>query len=648
MKKMVNQWLKLGVFGVSALLAAAACSDDHFDVKTEGTAQQSIWENIESNQELSDFTAILKRTRVMKEENDRNATLMAADLLKQPQSFTLWAPINGTFDAKKWNDTLDVAEKLRAQGTPEALKQAREIDNMVWRQFVGNHMARFAHEAKGNETEVRLINNKYGEYTGAAFNKIPLMGSSIVSNNGTVHFLKGVSPFAYNIYDYLSSTPALSSINAYIKDPEIDKHEFIESASTPGAMNEVGKMVYIDSIYRHYNTLLDNSGAAIRNEDSTTVALIPTNTAWTEAIEKVSQLFNYGTKYNKEFKSAEGGLGDFTKKDNTNALILSGASKTYPGRTLADSLKEYRTRQAIVTNLFFAPYLISGGETMDSAALMNHFNMADSLISTTGTVFYNPAAVKGMLNANQNPVLAGLIPYRASNGYIFSLENYAFDPAYSFVKEITYQPVLASTYYNTGATNAILTAQTLSITNYNNYRAKLDVNGDTILDTDGQPVMTGVKGTVKDNIYQRYQMKSTREDMVIDFRLNDVYSAAYTIELVMVPSKINYDIVNDPDADNEVVKFTAEIIADDSNNAYSNQKVTIDQTLGQFSQDSVQVIKLWDKMTFKKCYANLPAGTESFARLRLTVPRISTRPGAVKTANALNIVEVRLKPYRAQ
>ena len=62
-------------------------------------------------------------------------------------------------------------------------------------------------------------------------------------------------------------------------------------------MNEYGKMVYIDSVYQHTNSLLDASRAQIRNEDSTYVALIPRDAAWKEALEKVSKIYNYGTRY---------------------------------------------------------------------------------------------------------------------------------------------------------------------------------------------------------------------------------------------------------------------------------------------------------------------------------------------------------------
>ena len=129
--------------------------------------------------------------------------------------------------------------------------------------------------------------------------------------------LKGASPFSYNIYDYLSHNAQFSDINAYIKDPTIDIRKFNEQASVAGAMNEYGKMVYIDSVYQHSNSLLDASHAQIRNEDSTYVALIPRNAAWKEALEKVSKIFNYGTRYRYDWDGA-----NFTKDYRLDATTL--------------------------------------------------------------------------------------------------------------------------------------------------------------------------------------------------------------------------------------------------------------------------------------------------------------------------------------
>ena len=121
---------------------------------------------------------------------------------------------------------------------------------------------------------------------------------------------------------------------------------------------------------------------------------------------------------------------------------------------------------------------------MDSAALIHHVQYADSLISTAGTTFYNTAA-KGATkqNVNLNPTLAGLTPYRASNGYVFELESYKFDPSYIWVKKIDFRPAAASSVYTLSTNNtdyANGTTVNLTEANYNRERASLDANGDTL------------------------------------------------------------------------------------------------------------------------------------------------------------------------
>ena len=624
--------------GLAALALTAACSDDHFEVKSDAAGNQTLWQNIDSNAQLSEFASILKRSKVMKEENDRNAQLTVAQLLDQPQSFTMWAPLNGTFNAKYWEELLDRAEALRKTGTAESIQKARDLEYQVWNQFSSNHIARFNHEGVTGVQEFKLLNGKNTKTGNGVFNSVAEEGAAINASNGSLHLLKGASPFLYNIYDYLSHNAQFSAINAYIKDPSIDVRKFNEQASVPGAMNEYGKMVYIDSVYQHTNSLLDASRAQVRNEDSTYVALIPRDAAWKEALEKVSKIYNYGTRYRYDWDGA-----NFTKEYRLDASTFADKSLT-----LADSLRERNVRLNIVSNLFFAPYRIKGYESMDSAALIHHFQYADSLISTAGTTFYNTAATGSTTqNTNLNPTLAGLTPYRASNGYVFELENYNFDPSYIWVEKLEFSPAVSSFYTLTTGNTTYGKCTTVKFTefNYNPQSAEFDSKCDTVSTADCKPVMIGVAGSVANNSYQRYEMKSTRQNMTVDLRLENVLSAAYQIELVMVPTKINK---NDGGEDEKVV-FNAEIIDDNKNNVpftvggAETPRITIDQKQGQFDPNKVNHILLGDYITFPKCYAGLPADRKSFPMLRLTVPRIG---GRNENCQALNIVKVILKPYR--
>ena len=187
------------------LLGVCACTDDHFDVVNNPVmgGNQTIWQNIKGNPELSEFANLLQRTRVMKNEDDRNATQSFASLLDQPQSFTVWAPLNGTFDATKdkYNQLLLEAAALREAagnvqtpetpeppvdpenpGNPETpnpdaptpssyevpagltaeqyLDLADQKEYQVVNQFVRNHISRFQYQSLAGAQDVRLMNTK--------------------------------------------------------------------------------------------------------------------------------------------------------------------------------------------------------------------------------------------------------------------------------------------------------------------------------------------------------------------------------------------------------------------------------------------------------------------------------------------------------
>lgn len=635
--------MKRGAFGAISLLFLTACTDDHFDVKTWGSGDKTIWGNIENDPNLSEFVGLLKRTKVMKDENDKSATLTAAELLNRSQSFSMWIPANGTFNAKLWNDTLDAAQRYRTQGTPAALKKAQAIEYAVWRQVVSNHIARFNYESVPGSGEVRLLNAKRSTYDGKKFNGIALGTTTYNASNGTVHVLQGFSPFAENLYDYLSTQKSISSLNNYLKDPSVETETFSENLSVPGAMNEEGKMIYIDSVYIRTNKLLDATGALIRNEDSTYVAFYPTNTAWEEALTKIGKIYQYGSTYAYDWN----GAGFANNSSNNKNLKLNTALTSDPTKTLADSLREYNVRQDIARNLFFSTYRFENINKSDSASLINYVMHADSLVTTFGTVFYNPAAKSGTPNANINPALKGLTPYRASNGYIFNLDRFDFDPAYSLVSRSELSIGLGAAFHVATSSNTLKSTGSnilLTENNYNNYRIKTDADGKPVLDGSGNPVYVGVQGSVSNKSYQRFEINNEDVKMTIDFRLPPVYSAAYTIKVVLLPTKINLDHIVEGEPE-EIVKFTADIV-DDEDKIVRGTTVTIDQAAGDFDPDKVNEVTLWKNYQFPKCYASLPDGRVSFPRLRLTLPpkpRLSPM-----RCKALNIVKIIVEPYRGQ
>lgn len=653
MKNRISQWVSRGALAAMALLAVSACTDDHFDIKNIMGSDKTLWETIESNPNLSDFAGILKRTKVLSNENDHKASITAAELLNQPQSFTMWAPLNGTFNAKTWNDTLDAAAKYAALGTAEGRTKALDISYYVWSQLVGNHIARFNHEGYTGKQEIKMMNNKNAYYTGDKFSNIPVQGTTEVASNGSLHLLNGIAPFAYNIFDYLGHDPKFSSVNNLIASrTHVDT---LWNLSTPGALNEKGQMVYVDTFINRRNEILGVANASIREEDSTYVALIPTNEAWEQGKEKIGRILKYGARYSYEWNGA-----DFNRKVLKDQFRLDAATKADPKLTLADSLQQRITEQNMAINMFFAPYYMRNIDSKDSAQLNTYVQHADSLISTARTVFYNAAADGTNKNSTLNPVFAGLKPYRASNGYIYRLSKYDLDPAYAWVKKVEYL-MGRSGFFTILNTNNVRSASgkgtfvTLNESNYNEYRAKTDEDGIVITDAEGNVVMTGVKGDISTNSYVRFQIDNIQSEMVVNFRLPQVFSTRYEVELVMVPSKTD---LNFGDVEDERVIFTAKVVDDEGKelefvdeNGKATKSITIDQDEKdakgnpQFDQSKVNTIKLGKYIEFPKCYAGLPSGIDSFPRLVLTMPKKKRSDNKIR-CSALNIVSLVLKPYR--
>lgn len=102
-----------GILGAAVLLGIPSCSDDHFDIKTQG-AGNTIWQNIEANPELKDVAEILKEVKVYTKLEDKKRSMTYAELLNQPQSFTFFAPVNGSFDANEYLTQIEKIKTLRA------------------------------------------------------------------------------------------------------------------------------------------------------------------------------------------------------------------------------------------------------------------------------------------------------------------------------------------------------------------------------------------------------------------------------------------------------------------------------------------------------------------------------------------------------
>lgn len=601
MKSIYQNTVKVGLLSAAALLGFTACTDDHFDIQpSTATGANTIWQNIEANPELSSVAAILKRCKVMKSETDNASKQTYAELLASSQQLTAWLPKNGTFDAQEYLDELDRADALHATDSLAALQLEYNISN----RFARNHVARFNYESNNGEQRVRMMNGKVVNYNAsqASFNGVSIDrdAANVLSSNGMLHILDGESPFAYNIYERLQSDSRFSDLYAMIDANNV--YTFNSGASTEGSMNQNGNMEYVDSVYSRTNDMMTKANLDyISNEDSLFVSVVPTNDAYAAARQKLASLYKYASSYNYSW--------DTSKRDWTNKGVNALKFNT-------DSLTNYNVSNAILSASTFSAGRIVGKDFSSSnpEAFLNYVLTADSLISNSKMVVYN--TTPGQIN----PIFDGQSAadaVKASNGYIFAVNNYNYDPSYSVIEKKT-----ISGYNTAQVTGSTSESAAYSALDDENMNTEVDLSA---LGTD-------------DGYY--YFPVSGNSQLNIDFKLNNILSTKYKISIILVPNRANINNIRTDNDGNPIVEnpqFNVQIRDDKGNTigkAVSN--VSVDQ-------DKAEKKVIWEAFEFPYAYAGLPTGYESFPVLRVSMSYAQQRKGNCK---ALSIAKVILEPVR--
>lgn len=601
MKSIYQNTVKAGLLGAAVLLGFTACTDDHFDIQPSTVSgSNTIWQNVEANADLDSVAMILRRCKVMKSQTDKSAKQTYAELLATSQQLTAWLPKNGTFNAKQYLDELDSAAVLRAKDEMAGTRAEYDVAN----RFARNHIARFNYESNMGEQRIALMNSKIVNYNAGegTFNgvKLDAANANILSSNGMLHVLDGESQFAYNIFERLQVDSRFAKIYG-----DIDKYNvytFSSSSSTQGSMNHNGSMEYVDSVWSRTNSLI--SDARLNNltdEDSLFVSVIPTDAAYEAARQKLQGLFKYAKSYNYAWDESK---RDWTNK-GTNALKFN-----------TDSLTTYNVTDRILSASSFSVGYNSEGPvtTSNPQAFLNHVLTADSLNTNVGLVIYNKD--KG----NVNPIFDGQTAddaIKASNGYIFAVDNYNYDPSYSFIQKINING--RNTAQVTGSTSEQAQYVTL-----NNENQNAEVNVDAL----------GV-----DNFYYYFPV-SGNSQLNIDFKLNNVLSTKYKISIVLLPNRVNINNIRTED-DGTIIEekpvFDVQI-RDDKGSVIGKavKNVSVDQ-------DKVEKKVLWEAFEFPYAYFGLPSGYESFPVLRISMSYAQQRKGKCK---ALSIAKVILEPVR--
>lgn len=383
MNAKIKKALSLGVLAFAGLFALYSCADkweDHYETVQGETYQGTLLDYLGSQSEqLSDFAEILKA--VGYEAN------LASD-----QMFTIWAPVNGSFDKDALLATIADGDKER-----------------VVERFVQNHIALYSISLTPNEQNVTLQNSKVIRLSGAAeakFGDCEILTSNVACKNGIFNIIGAENVYIPTIYeileddykDYLKANPDLNpdelvSMMSFLDAYNADSLD--ESKSVFLGLDMNGNRVYIDSVMIRNNTILKMLDALVYEEDSTYWTVVPTVEAYQKRYEEAKKFLVY----------------------NPNVNTISP--------NMADSLQNRYANLFAMRDLFFN---INANE-----------HHTDSLKSTDYSVRSWKEHVYRGDPFGSDGILANAEVVECSNGNIYKVNEYPFSIYDQFFKEI---PVL--------------------------------------------------------------------------------------------------------------------------------------------------------------------------------------------------------------
>lgn len=273
--------IKHNIF-TSLLLAAmtlASCSDwdDHYEGGNGSSgSNMTLWEQMQSTPELSDFCQVLESTKMLRMH--RKTTTSYADMLNEGQQYTVVAPVNGSFN----RDSL-----INLTGTLSG-------DSLVAKFFVLNHISRSATSINDATPDIYMLNQKYKGISVAenTIDGVDVKQGNIRTHNGVLHITQKPLPYNYNLFEALCDLPEMSGVGDVMK--QFNEDYFSADASASSGIVE-GVPVYVDSVIYERNKLLENVGY-INAEDSSYWMVAPVSEEWERVWNETNEYFVYDNK----------------------------------------------------------------------------------------------------------------------------------------------------------------------------------------------------------------------------------------------------------------------------------------------------------------------------------------------------------------
>ena len=267
-----------GAMLFGALFFASSCDEsDGLKVTPEVPyADKTMFEIISSDPDLTNFMAVLNAC----------GKHCADSLFNNSRVYTLWAPVNHTFD----EDSL-IKEIKRGNR------------DQVFQRFIEAHMSNHRRAANGKldeDNKILLLNDKVAVFAGDPVNGYTFDGKVIEEGNistwnGVLHKISEPAEYKYNIWEYLRNDARVDSVANFLYS--FDVTEFSESQSIIGPIKD-GQQTYLDSVFVTNNKFLRawEGVGTLNNEDSVYTVYVPTNEVWDEMLKISDKHFNYNLK----------------------------------------------------------------------------------------------------------------------------------------------------------------------------------------------------------------------------------------------------------------------------------------------------------------------------------------------------------------
>ncbi|MDE7089290.1 MAG: fasciclin domain-containing protein, partial [Prevotella sp.] len=349
---------KIGVILSAGLVLAAVSCTDYSDYNTVPTvfvenqpgANNTLWENISSDQQLTKFAALASKCNF-------------SEALNSSRFYTVWAPVDAAISDSEFN-------RLMASDSATIVKQ-----------FMQQHVTEYNYPVSAalDSTTIVSLNDKHHPFTQSAFDGFSYNAINLPSNNGVMHKINGLSEFYLNIYENIDSLEGCDLVKNYIQ--KYDEYYLDVNASVIGPLKD-GKQTYLDSVMKKRNNVINKIiYAKLVDVVSTYCMLVANDKAWEDAYAKIHPCYNYIEKMD---------YMDLTKKTGAASTLAATTAKAdVPAETTTTILQDSLTCSNLVENLVFS----NGYQRNQLFFGKGSSASKDTVFSTSGTYLKNAQAM---------------------------------------------------------------------------------------------------------------------------------------------------------------------------------------------------------------------------------------------------------------